>query len=120
MTAGKSRRRWISQLWSRRRLVEGDAPIEKVAGVGVSVAERQTERVECGLALVDGDGREGHRQPVIQSDPDDRPRVRNVIEGDREQLGRMEVHFRAGVAGIHALCIAVLASICVEVETRLT
>src|SRR6266404_3571095 len=100
-------------------LVERDAPIEQIAGVGVAVAERQTERVECGLAFVYGDRREGHGQAVVQSDPDDRHRARDVIESDRQQLGRVEVHARARVAGIDALCVAVLASVRIEVETRL-
>jgi hypothetical protein len=98
--------------------VERDAPVDQGAAVAVTVAQVEAERAERGCEAFDLDRREGHGEALVESYADDRHRVSDVVEGDRQDLRRVEVHACTRVADVDALGIVVLAGIGIHVEAR--
>jgi hypothetical protein len=100
-------------------LVEPNNPIEQIAAVAVPVAQRDAERPWRHQRTIHGRDRERHWQAIIGAQSRDNNGMRHIVEGDGQNLGRVEIHVPARVFGIHMLTIIILARVFIDVEARL-
>src|SRR5207302_5756115 len=132
----QSRRRWLcrspvqgeggcrraspcpSRVTESVSLMKLDAAVEQCSTVGIAVAQDQAESADTRKA-VNSDGRERDRVPVVGAVAEQGHAVGRVIEDGRQDLGRLEVHVRRGILGMHVLDVEVLAPILVHREARL-
>lgn len=66
--------------------LQRNAAIDQVAAVGIAVAECEAKNVQSRLAVVDRNRCEGYWHTIIESDPRDRHRMSDIVEGDRQDL----------------------------------
>src|SRR5947207_14892624 len=98
-TLSKTRRgcgRSIGGRPQRSRLVELDAAVEQRSAVGIAVAQSQAERTDARHA-VDRYRGEGHGIAVVRAFAEQGDAIGRVVEDDRLELRRLEVHVRADV-----------------------
>src|SRR3989442_7476490 len=89
-------------------LLQRDGSVDEPAQVTVAVAQVDLERARGGREPVDFYRGERDRQAVVDSLADDSHRLGNVVEGNREDLRRVEIHSGAVVPELDVAIVVVL------------
>src|SRR5438128_5432542 len=120
-TSFKTRRgcgRSIGGRPQRSRLVELDAAVEQRSTVGIAVAQSQVERADACYA-VDRYCGERHWIAVVDPVADQSDATGRVVEDDRLELRRLEVHGGRGDLRLEGALPDVVAASFVDREARL-